>query len=54
MLLPLSLHRDTAEQLLYRLRELEENEFVRSCHVLRLGPLDFERRVSGQIGVSFL
>ena len=47
-----NLLRDTAEQLLYRLRELEEDAFVRISHTLGLGPIDYQRRVSGQMSVS--
>ena len=43
--------RDTAEQLLYRLRELDNDAFVRISHTLGLGPIDYQRRVSGQISV---
>ena len=46
-------NRDTAEQLLYRLRELEEDAFVRISHTLGLGPIDYQRRISGQMTVSF-
>ena len=38
--------------MLYRLRELEEDAFVRISHTLGLGPIDFQRRVSGHISVS--
>jgi hypothetical protein len=44
--------RDTAEQLLYRLRELEEDPFVRISHNTGLGPIDFGRVVFGNISVS--
>ena len=40
--------------MLYRLRELEEDAFVRISHTLELGPIDYQRRVSGQISVSYL
>ena len=45
-------YREPAEELLYRLRELEEDSFLKTVHSLGLGPIDFAEHVRKNIRVS--